>query len=183
MSGEAGRTANDRPRPATAVPFSKRGDALVAVRPHTGVTDIPLTVNGETQARAIRPWALGIVVLACADERPASRLHHLRTRGPRRSRPSRTRPRRVELRRLRGTPLHRHLGATPGLEHLSRRLPERRIAIDDRRTYRPPDRASTDHGRRRRAVLAWTNLARCSARDGLGCRCARPNISRSAPRR
>ena len=57
-SGEAGRTANDRPRPATAVLFSKRGDALVAVRPDTGVTDIPLTVNGETQARAIRPGAL-----------------------------------------------------------------------------------------------------------------------------
>lgn len=48
----------------------------------------------------------------------------------------------------RGTPLHRHLRGAPGSEHFSRRVPGRRIAVRNRRTYRPPDSASTDHGRR-----------------------------------
>jgi broad specificity phosphatase PhoE len=60
MSDEAGRTADDRSCPATAVLFSTRETLWSLSGRHIGVTDFLLTVHGETQSRALEPWVGGI---------------------------------------------------------------------------------------------------------------------------
>jgi hypothetical protein len=73
-SGEAGRSAGDHPRPAAVVLFG-HGETLWSLSGrHTGVTDIPLTVHGETQARALRPW-VGAIAFSTVLTSPGLRAH------------------------------------------------------------------------------------------------------------
>jgi hypothetical protein len=123
-----------------------------AHRDHRGSPDSPWRDAGEGAA----PVGRNRSVLASADEPPPSRPCDLRTRGPRRSIADRTRAGRMELWRLRGPSLGRDTSGAPGLEHISGRLPERRIAIGDLRAGGPPDRSTSGDRGRYRVILAWS---------------------------
>ena len=98
---------------------------------HTGVTDVPLTENGEQQARAMARPARRTEAGARAVQPAPSRAGHRRLAGLTVD-DGRRRSRRVELRRLRGHHHRRDPRRRPRLDAVRRRRPGRR----DRRAGR-----------------------------------------------
>lgn len=180
------RTSGDHPRPVAAVLFATRGDALVAVCPahrrHRHSADGPW---GDTGADAP---ALGWCdsVLKRADEPPPPHPRHLRTCGRRRSGANRIGPRRAELL----GPREGHPSIDICEERLGRNIfrdgcrdAELPFAIGERIDRLIARLRTMDGGTVTSRCSRMANLVRCSAPDGSGCRCSRPSISRSAPRR
>jgi broad specificity phosphatase PhoE len=68
---EPPKTARVRPR----LFYFRHGETLWSLSGrHTGVTDIPLTVQGEAQARALRPW-VGAITFSHVLTSPRLRAH------------------------------------------------------------------------------------------------------------
>ncbi len=122
---------------------------------HTGRTDIPLTAEGEDEARQLAPYLHGIRFSAVATSPPPAGTRNLRAgrlRAGGRDRPGSLR---MGLRRLRRTALRGHSQVPSGLEHLSGRLSWRRITGRDIRPRRSSHRPASATARKHRPVFAW----------------------------